>query len=185
MDQEFKIIVKSPLELTQVEVEKMFDLNTKMYPDFKEVYEANRYYSYNKPDMLAMVFDGDLLIADGNWGVKTVGNGMTLAFFGLLVETKYQGRGVGRMMADRLIQLSEERGVDMIFASTKNPIVETMMINRGFQSYTKPVRYKAYETHEVKEMLSEGYKIFIKARNDAAEKFLNEGKVLEIGLGPI
>jgi hypothetical protein len=63
----FEYIFKHNTQLTEQEIQDMFELNVRMYPDFEPVYKINKYYSYAKPEMLMMVYDQKRLIADVNY----------------------------------------------------------------------------------------------------------------------
>ena len=139
---EFTYILKKNNELTDEEIEGMYQLNVKMYPSFKDQYEKNRYYSYTKPEKVMMVFDGEKLVADVNYSHRTIflpkqNKFVKLAYWGILVDEDYQRNGIGSTVAKKMQEETKNNGYNVLFATTQGE-AERLMLSSGFiKSETK------------------------------------------------
>lgn len=139
---DFKYTLKQNEELTETEIQGMYQLNIKMYPSFKEQYEENRYYSYIKPEKVMMVFDGEKLVADVNYSHRTVflakqNKFIKLAYWGILVDENHQRKGIGSTVAKKLQEETKNSGYDVLFATTQGE-AGRLMLSSGFnKSNTK------------------------------------------------
>lgn len=177
MNDEFIFVIKKGEELTEDEKERLMEISIAEYPSFEKYYREHKYYSVIKPQMVGLVIKGDVIIGKGKllWQNVFVGDKKIKLFgFGVLIDSKHQGQGLGTQLIKRYIEKARELDADVVYASTSNPIIDKMLPKLGFTKLSIPVTY----THAVT-----GYREQEKGRSYILE--FTEGLLKEIESQPL
>lgn len=146
MTSEYRYTFIDSDDLTSSEIEAMYRMGMRMFPEFAPYYERHRYYSSVKPQMVMNVSQGGILVADGKllWRDLDVADGgrpVRFFVFGFLVAAEHHGRGIGREMLRRYIDKSVEMDADILYGVTANPIAAHLMTDVGFRHITTTLRF--------------------------------------------
>ena len=127
---EVKFYLKKVSELTGPEKEQMMRLMIITYPAFKKYYLKNKYYSTVKPQMENLIKDGNKIVGVGKllWRKVMVEKTPIKFFaFGVLITKKHQRRGLGSRLIIKDIKEAKNRGADILYGSTSNPVAEKIV----------------------------------------------------------
>jgi ribosomal protein S18 acetylase RimI-like enzyme len=183
----FEYYLKEDRELTAEEKEELHTFLIKMYPAFASYYKKNRYYSTIKPQMTCLIREpvSKVLVGSGKflWSIlKTEIGTLKLFAFGVLIDTEFQREGLGTHLINLFIRLAGEQNADLLYGSSENPAVDTMLKRLGFREITCPVTYVNAVTgkREIEKLKKYAFEF-----NKGLIEKINALKEFDIGIGPM
>ncbi|MEK9183821.1 MAG: GNAT family N-acetyltransferase [Patescibacteria group bacterium] len=182
---DFSFFMKEGKRLTLNEKKQLMNLSIDTYPPFEKYYRRNKYYSTVKPQMKFLVKKGKEIIGTGKflWRTVMVNKAPIILFaFGVLVAKKYQRKGLGTRIMGTFAEEAKNRGADILYGTTTNPIMEKIMRKLKFKRLSVPVFYKDSESKKIKKEKDNAYIL------EFRKGIFNEIEKLDkfyIGVGPL
>lgn len=186
MNNKYNYLFKSSNKVNALEGEKIYELASRMYPDFIKYFEKNRFYSSVKPQLVILVYEGKKLIAEGKllWRIVKLRSDKTIKFFvyGLTVDSKYQKQGIGTRILDMSISKAKELGADLLYGCTTNPHAMKMMKRKGFKRLTTQLIYTEALIQQMTKEADPSYGLEFK---QGIIDEINHLPELYLGIGPL
>ncbi len=185
MRDDFKFLVKPVEDLTEDEKDQLMKISIAEYPLFEKYYKKNKYYSVIKPQMVGLVLLGDKIVGKGKflWQNVLIGNNNTKMFgFGVLIDSAYQGQGLGTELIKTYVEKARVLGADFVLATTINTVVDEILPKLGFKKLTSVVEYTNAITGI--RQLEKG-RCYVLEMKEGLLKEIEVSKILYIGTGPV
>ncbi len=183
----YEFYFKQDKELAEEEKEELHAFLIKMYPAFAKYYKKNRYYSTIRPQITCLIREpaSRSLVGSGKFlwsALKTKIGALKLCAFGVLIDTEFQRAGLGTYLIKTFIKMAGEKNADLLYGSTKNPVVQKMLARLGFKEIRCPVTYVNGVTGKKEKQTISSYAFeFRKGLVDE----INALKEFDIGVGPM